>query len=66
MGVNNLWDWPGYPIDSDSLVLPEVIVDSFVTSPNHILKPMFDLIWNACGLPSSTNFDHNGNWVSRV
>ena len=65
MGVDNLSGHPGYPIDSDSLVLPEVIVDSFATSSNQVLKPLFDLIWNACGLPSSTNFDADGNWIAR-
>jgi hypothetical protein len=65
MGVRNLWDQPGYPIDSESLVLPDVIVDSFATPPNHVLRPLFDLIWNACGLPSSDNFDGNGNWIAR-
>ena len=66
MGVNNLWGQPGYPIDSDSLVLPEVIVESLTTPAGQILKPLFDLIWNACGLPSSSNFDANGNWVTRT
>jgi hypothetical protein len=66
MGVNNLWGQPGYPIDSDSLVLPEVIVESLTTPAGQILKPLFDLIWNACGLPSSSNFDANGNWVART
>jgi hypothetical protein len=65
MGVNNLWEQSGYPIDSDSLVLPEVIIDSFTTPPNQVLRPLFDLIWNACGLPSSTNFDASGNWIAR-
>jgi len=65
MGVNDPWGQPGYPIDSDSLVLPEVIVDSFTTPPNRVLKPLFDLIWNACGLPYSTNFDGDGNWIAR-
>jgi hypothetical protein len=65
MGVNNLWGQPGYPIDTDSLILPEVIVDSLTTSPNQVLRPLFDLVWNACGLPSSTNFDTNGTWIGR-
>jgi hypothetical protein len=66
MGVNNLWGQPGYPIDSDSLILPEVIVQNLVTPASQILKPLFDLIWNACGLPSSSNFDANGNWIGRA
>lgn len=65
MGVNNLWGEIGYPIDSDTLILPEAIVESFATPPNRILRPLFDIVWNACGFPSSTNFDADGNWVDR-
>jgi len=28
------------------------------------LKPMFDLIRNACGFPRSLNFDKDGNWIA--
>ena len=65
MGVNNLWGDNGYPIDSDSLILPEVVVESLTMPANQILKPLFDLVWNACGFPSSSNFDADGNWVAR-
>ena len=65
MGVHQFWGDPGYPIDADSLILPEVIVENLTTPPNQILKPLFDLIWNACGFPGSANFDENGNWVNR-
>jgi hypothetical protein len=62
MGVDNLWGETGYPINSDTLVLPETIVETPSTPTSQVLKPVFDLIWNACGFPGSTNFDENGNW----
>jgi hypothetical protein len=66
MGINNFWgDQPGFPIDSDSLILPEVVVEDLTTPANQILRPLFDLIWNACGLPRSSNFDENGKWNGR-
>lgn len=52
-------------IEVDTLVLPETVVEDLTTPANMILKPMFDLIWNACGYPSSKNFDAAGNWVNR-
>jgi hypothetical protein len=64
MGTD-LWGESGYAIDSDSLVLPEVVVSSLTTPVTTTLKPLFDLIWNACGLPSSQNFDVDGNWIAR-
>ncbi len=66
MGVRNTWgDQPGFPIDSDSLILPEVVVEDLAIPASQILRPLFDLIWNACGLPQSLNFDENGNWNGR-
>jgi len=64
MGRGQLDD-PGYAIDTDTLVLPEVVVENFATPVNEILRPIFDLIWNACGFPASENFDADGNWIAR-
>jgi schlafen family protein len=55
----------GYVIAEDNLVLPEVVVESFSESPSKILKPLFDLVWNACGFAKSKNFDDQGNWIGR-
>lgn len=67
MGINNFWgDQPGFPIDSDSLILPEVVVEDLTTPASLILRPLFDLIWNACGLPRSANFNEDGDWIGRA
>jgi len=52
-------------IDRDTLALPESIVQDFSIDPIKILKPMFDLVWNACGYEESKNFDKDGKWVER-
>jgi hypothetical protein len=52
----------GEPINMDTLILPETVVEDFSESPDTILKPVFDLVWNACGFPQSRNFDLEGNW----
>jgi predicted HTH transcriptional regulator len=54
-----------YPIDRDILQLPEALVESYDIKPESVLKPMFDLIWNACGFECSQNFDANGNFIKR-
>ena len=54
-----------YQIDKDVLLLPESLIETYDTEPKEILKPMFDLIWNACGFNGSFNFDENGNWIGR-
>lgn len=50
-----------YRIDKDILLLPETIIESYDTSPSDILRPMFDLIWNACGFRRSYNFGEAGS-----
>src|SRR6185437_13954107 len=52
----------GNEIREDNLILPGTIVESFSAPAEPILKPMFDRVWNACGLPGSQNFDAQGNW----
>ena len=54
-----------YKIDRDILQLPGTIIESYNAEPKDILRPMFDLIWNACGYDRSENFDEAGNWVAK-
>ncbi len=68
----NMWVDPArfysgkhYKIDRDILQLPETFVESFGTTPTDILRPMFDIIWNACGYERSFNFNAAGNWVGQ-
>jgi hypothetical protein len=63
---------PGWPtsidrpiIDRDNLVIPEVVVESFDVDSAKILKPIFDIVWNAAGLQGSKNYDGDGNWVGQ-
>jgi hypothetical protein len=65
MGVRTIFEEEGYPIIAQNIVLPEVMVDAFDTPPSRILKPLFDIVWNACGFPQSGNFDEAGNWCPR-
>ncbi len=53
-------------IDRDLLMLPECVIQDLQTDAIEILKPMFDLVWNASGYARSFNFDVNGAWVGRL
>lgn len=66
MGISESGIEKGYPIQSDTIVAPEEVVSDFSTPVGKILKPMFDLVWNACGFPASMNFDSDGNWQKRA
>lgn len=66
MAVDRSRFWSDYhKIDSDIIQLPEALIESYDIKPVEILRPIFDLIWNACGFERSFNFDEAGNWVGR-
>lgn len=53
-------------IDREVLMLPESEIDDLRVEPVSILKPMFDLVWNASGYTHSFNFDSKGEWIGRT
>jgi hypothetical protein len=52
----------GYPISHDPLVIPEAVIQDFTVSAGKILKPVFDIVWNACGFSKTPYLDEEGNW----
>jgi hypothetical protein len=43
------------PIDRDVLYLPEILIEDLATDAIKVLKPLFDMIWNAAGWEKSYN-----------
>jgi hypothetical protein len=50
------------PIQQNVIVLPNIYIEDLNTFNRRNLKPMFDTVWNASGLPESRSFDKNGDW----
>jgi len=50
------------PIDRNTLLLPEVLVEDYGTNIGRLLRPSFDALWQACGLEKSLNYDDAGDW----
>jgi len=50
-------------IDRDSLILPEVIIEDYGNDMAKLLRPAFDVVWQATGFSGSLNYDDNNNWV---
>jgi len=63
LGVSSVPFSNNYTMDMDILQLPETIIESYDKEGSDILKPMFDLVWNAFGYERSMNFDEEGNWI---
>lgn len=49
-----------HPIDRDTLVLPRILVEDADTDLTAVLRPAFDVMWNAAGWPGSMTYDDPG------
>jgi hypothetical protein len=56
------WNEIRHPIDRDTLILPEIIFESFPSDIARALRPVFDMVWNATGFSLSLNYDDQGEW----
>ncbi|MEM6692831.1 MAG: hypothetical protein AAF664_25610, partial [Planctomycetota bacterium] len=52
-------------IDRDVLLLPETIIDDLDRDALDVLRPSFDLVWNASGYSGTSNFDAEGKWIGK-
>jgi hypothetical protein len=59
------WMDQAKPIDRDTLLLPEIVINTFEPNPAEAMRPIFDAIWNASGWPRSLNYDDEGNWLKK-
>lgn len=50
------------PFDRQHILLPMIEMRDAALDASRLLRPAFDMIWNAGGLPSSLNYDNDGNW----
>jgi Putative DNA-binding domain len=51
--------------ERDVLMLPPIMVEDSSGTPSALLKPLFDMVWNAFGFERSANYDHLGGWRPR-
>jgi hypothetical protein len=67
LGVEHNFDIFGKinPIENDIIKLPETIINDCAIKPEAVLRPMFDMIWNACGYERSRNFNESGDFTIR-
>lgn len=49
-------------IEKDALLVPDILIESYDADLRVLLKPAFDSVWNAAGLPHSIYYDDEGNW----
>ena len=54
-----------YAADRDVLAFPEVTFSTWEQDISAVMRPVFDMVWNAFGFQRSFNYDANGRWVDR-
>jgi hypothetical protein len=50
-------------IDRDIVFVPDMVVEDISREPSAILRPLFDVLWNAGGWPASPFFRADGTWT---
>jgi hypothetical protein len=52
----------------NTLLFPEIIIESYAVEANNVgdvLKPVFDVLWNAAGFARAASYDNDGHWVGQ-
>ena len=52
-----------HPIDRRVLDVPDRFIESLDANIDGVLRPVFDVLWNAAGWPRSMSYDEQGRWV---
>jgi hypothetical protein len=52
-------------LDRDDIILPEGLIESLDIDPAKILRPFFDMVWNAYGFKRSYNYNEQGEWIGQ-
>lgn len=56
----------GAPLDRNTLLLPEAVIEATDTKPGAALKHVFDMLWHAFDYPGGTpNLNPAGDWVGK-
>jgi len=64
--AGELWELnEQHPVLNTHLFFPDAILAELTDRIGPLLRPLFDLLWNAGGFDQSPNFDANGNWRER-
>jgi hypothetical protein len=56
------WSYQKKSIDKNLLLVPDILIESYESNLPLLLKPAFDSVWNAAGLPHSMHYDEDGSW----
>ena len=61
--AGGIWETNRVTLKDEVIALPECLVESETADLPRLLKPIFDMVWNAFGYSRSDKYDQNGNWI---
>jgi hypothetical protein len=61
-----LWALTQRTFKDDVIALPELLIESDSVDLPRVLKPVFDMVWNAFGHIGSSNYNAAGKWIGSV
>lgn len=50
-------------IDRENLFLPDHLLNNWEEEAKTLLRPIFDVVWQACGFAACHFYDADGNWI---
>ncbi|MBK9294843.1 MAG: hypothetical protein IPM57_10460 [Oligoflexia bacterium] len=53
-------------ISNQHLILPEIIVENIDEKAEKVLRPLFDMLWNACGYSACKSYNEQGQWKPKT
>ena len=53
-----------HKIDRNILLFPDVLLESYDTPTDVVLKPIFDALWQSAGFASCQHYSKDGRWTS--
>jgi len=58
-------DHPPMPLNNNRILIPDALIEEYISDHKTVMKPIFDILWNTAGWERSMSYDENGNWVRR-
>lgn len=53
----------GRGFNRETILLPEIVLESTAADTGRTLRPIFDLLWQAAGFKGSSSYDEQGDWA---
>ena len=60
------WATSQVTLKDEVVALPECMVETIDADLPALLKPIFDMIWNAFGYLQSLKYNQQGQWIGRM